>query len=283
VVGRHQERAVSSELEQKIADALNGADLDSTEIAALITEVEAAAVAAGETATKVREDALNPSTIVDAAEVGGRIASAELRRDRLKAAVPKLQQQWHEVAVRESLAVWQVDFDKIRDERDELVAEFEDEYPKAVAKLVSLMKRAAEVDWKITYVLSNRPPRAQGYLECVEETVRGKIMLPDVWIKDTLRLPVLHRNGGSTYAYPPPEQNIGVLMATMAPAPHYDGDVARRQIAERDERLLADAARAARDDLARQREREEKERLEGEAARARDRAEYRKRGWPPPL
>jgi hypothetical protein len=123
---------MSSELEQKIASALNGADLTSTDITKLIAEVEAAAAAAGEAAVKVREDALNPSTIVDAAEVGGWIASAELTRDRLKVAVPKLQRQWHEVALAESIAAWQVDFDKIRDERDAVAAEWNERYPQLV-------------------------------------------------------------------------------------------------------------------------------------------------------
>jgi hypothetical protein len=274
---------MSSELEQKIASVLGGNDGDgSTDIAALIGEVEAAAAAADADAAKAREDALNPAVVIDVAAVSAAVTAAELTRDRLKAAVPRLQARWHEVALAESLAVWREDFEAVEGGLDELVAEFEDRYPKLVDELVSLMKRAAEVDRKVTYVLVNRPPGAQGYLESVEETVRGKLTQSDVRICEMLRLPVLHRNGGVPYAYPLPQPSLAVAVAGGIVPRHIDGSTWHKEIAERNARLLSDAAKSAAESEKRQAEREAREQKEIEAAKEADRQAYREHGWPPP-
>jgi hypothetical protein len=136
----------------------------------------------------------------------------------------------------------------------------------------------------VNYVMVDRPPGAQGQLESVEATVRGHLMQPDVWIRDTLRLPVLHRGGGAIYAWPPAQPNLAVEVAGMPVPRHLDGSTWWKEIEARNARMVADAAnnKAATDDLARQRAREEREAAEIEAAKKRDRDDYRQRGWPPP-
>jgi hypothetical protein len=57
-------------IESRIAGMLSAADAKSDAIAALITEVEVAAQEADATATKTREEALDPATVIDAAKVG---------------------------------------------------------------------------------------------------------------------------------------------------------------------------------------------------------------------
>jgi hypothetical protein len=228
---------------------------------------------------------LDPATVVDVGEVARAVAAAELTRDRLQGALPRLRERWHEVALTESLAAWRVDYEQVGTELDEVAAAWNDRYPALVDELISLVTRAADVDRKARYIDLNAPPGAHERLGTVEVRARGRLMGPDnIVLAAGLRLPVLHRNGaGPTYAWPPPEQNIGVLMANMAPVPNYDADIARRQIDERNARMVADAARAATEDLARQRAREERERADIEAAKARDRQAHRERGWPPPL
>jgi hypothetical protein len=80
-------------LEEKIASVLKADDIPSADIGQLITEVEAAAKAADETASKAHEDALDPTKIVDATKVGVAVATAALTRDRLQAALPRLREK----------------------------------------------------------------------------------------------------------------------------------------------------------------------------------------------
>jgi hypothetical protein len=80
-------------LDERIAAALTSTDITSTDLAALIVEVKAAAEAADENATKAREQALDPAVVVDVASVGAAVATATLTRDRLQAALPRLQER----------------------------------------------------------------------------------------------------------------------------------------------------------------------------------------------
>jgi hypothetical protein len=79
-------------IEQRIAAALTANDIISADLAALIAEVEGAAQAADENATRAREEALDPAVVVDTAKVGAAVATATLSRDRLQAALPRLQE-----------------------------------------------------------------------------------------------------------------------------------------------------------------------------------------------
>ena len=65
-------------LESRIAAMLSVADAKSDAVAALVTEVEAAAQEADATATKTREEALDPAIVIDAAKVGAAVATASI-------------------------------------------------------------------------------------------------------------------------------------------------------------------------------------------------------------
>jgi hypothetical protein len=111
-------------LEQRIAAALTPADITSTDLAALIVEVEAAAQAADENATRAREEALDPGVVVDTAKVGAAVATAELTRDRLRAALPRLRTRYTEVREQEDIAAWKLDAEKLAARRDTLATAF---------------------------------------------------------------------------------------------------------------------------------------------------------------
>jgi hypothetical protein len=53
------------------------------------------------------------ATVVDVGEVARAVTAAELTRDRLKTALPRLQERWHEVALAESIASWKVDYEQV--------------------------------------------------------------------------------------------------------------------------------------------------------------------------
>ena len=82
-------------LEERIATALTATDITSSDLAALIAEVEAAAQAADENAAKARAAALDPAVVIDTAKVGAAVLTAELTRDRLQAALPRLRDALH--------------------------------------------------------------------------------------------------------------------------------------------------------------------------------------------
>ena len=102
-----------------------------TPIAALIPEVEAAAQEADETATKTREEALDPATVIDAAKVGASVATAELTRDRLRAALPRLQEQLKQAREREYADCWLNDYAAVKARRDAVAQQLRERYPQS--------------------------------------------------------------------------------------------------------------------------------------------------------
>lgn len=113
-------------LEQRIAAALTSTDSTSSDLAALIAEVEAAAQAAAENATKTREEALDPATVIDAAKVGASLVTAELTLDRLRAALPRLQEQLKQVREREYAESWLNDYAAVKARRDAVAQQLRD-------------------------------------------------------------------------------------------------------------------------------------------------------------
>jgi hypothetical protein len=94
----------SKSLDERIAAALKpDAEISSVELGQLLDEVEAAAKAADETASKAHREALDPSKIVDTKTVGAAVATAALTRDRLQAALPPLTERCKQAAEREIL------------------------------------------------------------------------------------------------------------------------------------------------------------------------------------
>src|SRR5262249_32863069 len=146
-------------IEQRIATMLSATDAKSDAIASLIKEVETATREADETATRAREQALDPAVVVvDVVKVGAAVASAALARDRLQAALPRLQQQLKEAREREYTEQWLEDYAAVKAKRDELVAELRERYPQLVDEMVGLMTRMAETDKEVDRVNAAAPP-----------------------------------------------------------------------------------------------------------------------------
>jgi hypothetical protein len=117
---------------------LTPTDITSTDLAALIAEVEAAAAAADAAAAKSREKALDPAIVIDVAQVSAEVTAAELTRDRLQAALPRLRARYTEVRKQEDIAAWKADAEKLGARRNELLMEFARTLP------VELITRIAE-------------------------------------------------------------------------------------------------------------------------------------------
>lgn len=93
---------MSKPLEPRIAAALNADGIASDELGELIAEAQAAAEAADADAAKTREQALDPTVTIDVAKVAAAVAAAELVRDRLRAALPRLRERYKEVQLRKT-------------------------------------------------------------------------------------------------------------------------------------------------------------------------------------
>jgi uncharacterized membrane protein len=123
-------------LEQRIAAALTPTDIKSTDLAALIAEVEAAAQAADENATRAREEPLDPAVVVDTAKVGAAVVTAELTRDRLQAALPRLRARYTEVRRQEDVTKWKGEAEELEARGEAMLNEFAKLYPAMAERIV---------------------------------------------------------------------------------------------------------------------------------------------------
>jgi hypothetical protein len=267
-------------LEEQIASVLADDNIASDVVATLFYETETAAEEANKAATKLREASLDPTQTIDVAKVAASVASAELTRDRLRAALLRLQARWQEIAEAEALVAWSKDFETVRTERDAMVKVFAETYPRAVTELVNLMHRIAEVDKQVDRVNRSAPSGAHGRLHCVEREARGQLLQPEISIPAELKLPAFDRKGGSLFDWPPPQPNLAVEMARMMPVDNYDWRNWHEVLAAKERQKEVDNDRMKEFYQKQQREREEREAAEVEALKERDRQAYRERGWP---
>src|SRR5262249_25942420 len=208
--GGNDEQTMITSIEQRISAMLSATDAESDAIASLIEEVEAAAREADEAATKAREQALDPAVVVDVVKVGAAVASAALARDRLQAALPRLQQQFEQAREREYTEQWLEDYAAVKVRRDELVAELRERYPQLVDEMVGLMTRMAETDKEVNRVNSAAPYGDHPRLRSVELAARGvdRLTQPDISIPQELRLPNPHPSSGQPFAWTPPPPGL---------------------------------------------------------------------------
>ena len=148
---------MSTTLEQRIAAALADNKIDSSALATLIAETEAAVTAADQAATEAREQALDPIASPDPAKARAAMENAAFTRDRLRSVMPRLQQHFREVSSQEEYAGWLVDYEQIKIKRDAAAAELRTIYPEFASKLVDLLLRIEVVDREVVQVRSAKP------------------------------------------------------------------------------------------------------------------------------
>jgi hypothetical protein len=193
-------------LESEIALALTAREITSAELAQLIERVTAAAVAADEEAAKESKRALDPAVLVDTQAAYAAVVNAEFKRDRLSAALPRLQHWCAKVEAGERYSRWVIDYDNVRAQRDAVAAELRGLYAPLVVKLVDLLERIEAVDAEVKRVNAVKPndaDQANGdgrYLDLVERTARGAGRLNESMIARDLKLP--HWDPADGYAWP---------------------------------------------------------------------------------
>jgi hypothetical protein len=137
--------------------------------------------------------------------VGAAVASATLVRDRLQAALARLQEQLKQAREREYVAAWREDYAAVKAKRDATAQMLRERYPAIVDELVTLMTNIAITDKEVSRVNLAAPYGDHPRLRGVELTARGldRLMQPDVSIPQELRLPTFHRDNGSVLVWPP--------------------------------------------------------------------------------
>jgi hypothetical protein len=161
-----------TDLDDRIAAAFaNGAKSD--DVANLIQEAEAAAIATGEAAERARTRALDPTLLAaDVATARHEMDSAAFRRDRLQAAVTKLGVRLSELKGAEEDQRRRIAYENVKAKRDKLAAELIDKYPAIERQLVDLFARLDANDKEVNY-LNTRLPTNTERLRLAELVARG--------------------------------------------------------------------------------------------------------------
>ena len=210
---------MNNTLEERIATALSS-DTASDVVAILIAEVETAIVAADKAAEQARERALDPR-VIDA--VTRREAEdAAFNRDRLRAAMPRLQQRLQDVQAQEYAAGWQADYEQVKVKCDALAQEYAATYPKFVAQVVDLFSRAEAVDKEVSRINGSAPSGEHRRLRQVELVARGldNFSRADPPITKAVQLPDWLNSEKMLWPRPQPSlavQVAGARTATSSP------------------------------------------------------------------
>jgi hypothetical protein len=252
-VGLERARAMNKlpTIEQRIAVALTSTDITSSDLAALIQAVEVAAQVADEDATKARKQALDPGIVVDTAKVGAAVATAELTRDRLQAALPRLRTRYTEVREQEDIAAWKAEADELEPRGVALLDGFAEFYPEMAKRIANHLDDMRAFDKQVDDLNRRRPNGVPALSRSTPALAKD------------LRIPSPYKTG--ELWWPPPQQNLALqYLGTVPPDPFIVSEAAKgTYIKERDRRVLEDNRRQIAEAEQRQREFEKQKAAEG--------------------
>jgi chromosome segregation ATPase len=201
-------RPTAANLDERIAAAF-GDNANSSQVADVIQEVEAAALSSAEAAERARVRALDPAiSAVDVAAARREMEDAAFRRDRLQEAMRRLGERLREVKAQEEQARRCAAHDEALTERDKLAAELLDVYPQLAEKLADLAGRIAANDAVIERINRKLPDGAK-WLANAELVARGLRGFQDTTgivprIVGQMRLPTFRYSGKEPYTWPRP-------------------------------------------------------------------------------
>ena len=197
------------DLDERIASAF-GEDAKSDQVADLIREAEAAAIATGEAAEQARTRALDPTLCAnDVAAARHQMEDARFRRERLETAVVRLRDRLQELRDQEEDHRRWIAYQKVKAERDTLAEELARVYLPLATQLADLFRRIAANDYEVEHINARALPRGVGPLRSVELVARGL----EGWVKNSvdaprltkrLRLPTFERDVDHPFLWPPP-------------------------------------------------------------------------------
>jgi hypothetical protein len=166
-------KANGSDLERRLASALDDPRSTPAQLKALIAESEEAIVDAEEKASTTREAAFDPVRSPDLTAARAAMEDAALAVGRLNTLLSRLIRSYTDVAAREAATSWTASFYELRDRRDALAHELAERYPATVRELLNLFIRIAAFDNEVGRLHSARPAGIALHLDSVELTARG--------------------------------------------------------------------------------------------------------------
>jgi hypothetical protein len=132
--------------------------ITSAELVDLLREGQEALAAASTAADAARQRALDPLIDAAAAKRESRaLADAELERDRTSVLLTALTDRRRQVEAEERDAIRRREYDAAYTERDALVGDLFDRWPKLTAELVELLRRIVASDARLASVNANLP------------------------------------------------------------------------------------------------------------------------------
>jgi hypothetical protein len=224
-----------------------------------VEAVEVAAQVADQAATEAREQALDPGVVVDTAKVGAAVATAELTRDRLRAALPRLETRYRETVEAEALAAWPAEADELEPRGVALLDGFAEFYPEMAKRIANHLDDMRAFDKQVDDLNRRRPNGVPALSRSTPALAKD------------LRIPSPYTTG--ELWWPPPQPNLALqYLATMPPDPFNIAEAAKgTYIDARNRRVLEDNRRQIAEAEQRQREFEKQKAAEAEAAKERDR------------
>ena len=204
-------------LENRIATALAATDVTSSDFSQLLSEVEAAAVAAEADAAKAREQALDPAVVIDTAAVGAAVTTATLTHDRLQIALSRLQVRLRQARKQEDLTAWTAEAAELQERRLALGTEFKKVFSQLIDDIVDRLWEMRDLDQEITALNNRRPIDAANaagvrFLEFVTPAFAKFLKIPDPEVGSK------HWEIGTSgpgYLWPPRQLDPGQQLARM--------------------------------------------------------------------
>jgi hypothetical protein len=237
-------------LEMKLAAALSAAAPASADLQQLLGEAAAAIAAADQAALAERERALDLAS--DPVKAREAVVGAEMRRDRLRHALPKLQQQLQAALADEYAQAWDAKYRLAEAERDRAAERFR-RYPELAAAMVELLNTATAVDRQVSAVNGSAPDGVHRRLKTVElharqldafsiaqPSISRDLKLPDWQASEQMVWPRKERLDPSLYAAPAFDVRFSEDWALP-------GEAQRAAAAEREKQDLIEADRARRE------------------------------------
>ena len=252
-------------LEQRVAGALSeNAAITSATLATLFGEVESAITEAEQSAEAAHTRALDP-TVEDAEAARQHRDDCGFRLERLKAALPPLQQRYSEVRLGERKAEWRQDLAEVKIKRDATAAKLQAIY-ELTEQLIPVLQEAKQVDQEVARINRTAPNGEHDRLLTVECAARHVNGVPAEFSLMNIKLPAFHAVG--QWLWPPPSPSIDVRQIVPVKLMTHPGDHWFEASKQRGEERQQEAKRVA-DYYRRQtREREDRDNAEARARAA---------------
>jgi hypothetical protein len=242
------------EFEQKVIAALTGNGTQtSTDIAALLDELEAAVITAEDTAKLEHERSLDPSATPDPVAARQVMEDAAFRVGRLKTLLPRLQRLYQVALAEEQMDAACEQAEPLIAERDLLAAEFVTTYADCANAIYDLFERMADNSAALNRLRQSLPVHVALDLRDVELVARKLTQFDrdHPSIVRTCQLP----NTDGTFLWPPRRTPDPVMFQPVPYNPRYSKDWGVAMEAEQRQREAEAEANAKRhEDEARQKQ-----------------------------